>query len=186
MSKAIWWIIVIVVVVGGIYYLSNKSAVVDDNEVTPTSEEADDQGSFNTASSDQKSLAELMALGTAQQCTFNQSLENSTNSGTFYLGLGQMRGDFTSVDGGQTTQIHMISDSKDVYTWIEGMNLGFKASASAGQPTASGTPANNNGVDVNQKLAYNCSPWTADSSKFTLPTGIQFNAPGMMAPPASR
>ena len=184
MNKAIWWIIVIVVVAGGIYYSTTKSAPTE--PAAPASEGAAGQGTFNTAppTSGQQSLAGLMALGTAQQCAFSQNVVGSSNSGTVYVSAGKVRGDFTSVADGQTTQAHMISDGQDVYTWIEGINLGFKATMSEGQAATPGTPASG-GVDVNQQLNYDCSPWSVDNSKFAVPTSIQFNAmgAGMMTPP---
>lgn len=187
MKKTIWIIIIIAIVGVLIYYFAKKPTTVVDDTATPVGQTNDGQGSFDTTQNDQKSLAELLALGTTQQCTFSQNVNGSTNSGTFYLGAGKMRGDFNSVTNGQTMMAHMISDGQDVYTWLDGMNIGFKTAASANQATTPtpGAPAGGN-VDINQKLAYNCSPWTTDGTKFVVPTSVQFNTPGMMTPPVTR
>ena len=192
MNKVIWWIVGIIVVVIGIYYfVSNKPDTAAD-DVVPATE--DGQGSFTTPSDDQgapadtsgKSLKDLIALGVSQQCAFSQTVDNSSTSGTVFVGMGKMRGDFVSVASGQTVNAHMIADGQYTYTWIDGIAMGFKMSLDQTAP-ASGTGANQTGSpDLNQKLDYNCSAWTLDASKFTLPAGVTFTAmgsAGLMTPP---
>lgn len=177
MNKVIWWIIGIVIILGLIWYVATKKP-------TPT----DDTNNVSSSSQDaggQRSLVELLALGTAQKCTFNQSVDGSNNEGRFYLSNGKMRGDFSSMANGQTMTAHMISDGQDMYTWLDGLNMGFKMSMDSTQAPVPGAAANGS-VDVNQKLDYDCVPWTAEAAQFTLPAGVQFNdmsTAGVMMPP---
>src|SRR3989344_7159247 len=115
MNKVIWWIIGIVIVVGLIYYVSAEDPVDTGN----TEDEA--VGSLDQGSNEQRSLVELLAAGTAQKCTFDHSVDGSTNEGRIYIGNGKMRGDFSSTVNGQTMMAHMISDGQEVNTWVDGM-----------------------------------------------------------------
>ena len=171
--KVIWWIIIILVVIGGIFYFMNQSQTETPNTEAP----AEGQDSFNTAAvgaSDQQSLQDLLAAGTAQSCTFAQTAEGGSNEGVVYIGEGKMRGDFKATANGQTINAHTIGDGKDLYTWMESLNLGFKLAMGQTQ-SATGQ---NQSLDLNAKLNYNCSPWTVDAAKFSLPKGVQFTAMG--------
>lgn len=134
------------------------------------------------------SLKGLLGLGLAQQCTFSDTTEGAMTSGTVYVSNGKMRGDFTSTTGGQTVTSHMISDSTNSYIWMDGQSTGlkttFEAQADGDTPTSS-PAAQTGGVDVNKDVNYSCSPWLVDSSKYNLPSGVQFTDLNNLFPAAA-
>ncbi len=117
-----------------------------------------------------RSMKELVASGVSQKCDFYEP--QSETSGTIYVAKGKVRGDFMSETQSGTFVGHMISDGTTVNTWMEGMNQGFKSSFT----TTEGTPAGDSqqGLDPDKKTDYKCSKWSADESKFQLPSGVTF------------
>lgn len=126
-----------------------------------------------TATSDEnsnkKSLRDLMSLADNQQCTFTDT--QSTSSGTIYIASGKARGDFETTAAGTSIKAHMIVDSEDVYVWMDGATDGFKTSFSASENIATQVQES---VDLNQKVDYNCTGWSANQTFFELPANISF------------
>lgn len=123
------------------------------------------------------SMKNLVAAGVSQKCTFNESNDISQSSGTVYIANGKMRGDFDSMAQGIAVKSHMIVDGEYSYVWTPDTNQGFKMSITAGESTGASGSSVTQGqqtVDYNQELAYSCEPWTADSSRFSLPSGVVF------------
>ena len=133
-----------------------------------------------TASGDQKSLKELMALNKSQKCSYS----DSTNQGTIYFADGKMRGDFTTnLDTGQTVTSHMMVDGEYMYNWSDATEGGMKIKIDANQTTQS--QSQQNAVDVNKPGNYNCGSWSADNSMFMMPTNIKFQDFSNMMPQGS-
>lgn len=123
------------------------------------------------------SLRNLMAMGQNQQCTFTDV--DTGSNGTVYVSNSKMRGDFVSISDSTTVNGHMIVDGDNMYIWTDGEAQGFKASMSASEEVASQIEDNmggsaNSAVDVNAEFDYECSSWSVDNSKFTLPNGVEF------------
>lgn len=154
-NKTLWIVGVIIIIAAVAYFLMRG----DGASTSLTTLEPSGSG--------EQTLAELLAAGTAQTCTFTQA----DGEGTVYVANGKMRGDFTSVADGKTMTSHMISDGTTAYTWVDGMPTGFKMMMNSAQ-AAGQQPGT---VDINQRLGYNCSSWSADASVFTPPAGMQFN-----------
>lgn len=153
-NKTLWIVgVVIIIAIVAYFLMRGGSAPV---AVTP--------GSGATG---EQSIAELLAGGISQTCTFAQT---QGTEGTVYIAGGKMRGDFKSVTNGQTMMSHMISDGTTAYTWVDGTPMGFKMMMGAQQTTGQQQQA----VDVNQKLAYTCSPSVPNAAVFNLPAGVQF------------
>lgn len=121
---------------------------------------------------EEKSLKQLLAAGGSKTCSFTTEETNVKSRGEIYIGTGKMRGDFTADTDGKSLVSHMISDAKEVYIWTDNPKTGFKMNmesmASPVNKTSSGS------MDVEKPYAVNCSDWSVDSTKFTLPTDIQF------------
>ena len=122
-----------------------------------------------------QSLKDLLGLGASRKCTFS----NAGSSGTIYVSSGKMRGDFISTVGGKNMTNHMMTQDKTSYVWVEGQTQGFKTTMDESmmqKPTtpAPQTPPTQGGVDINQKLNYQCESWSADSSMFSLPANVKF------------
>ena len=156
-NKTLWIVGIVIIIAAVAYFLMRGEGA----STTLTTLEP------GTSGASEQSLTELLAAGTSQTCTFTQA----DGEGTVYVAGGKMRGNFTSLADGKTMISHMISDGTTAYTWVDGMPAGFKMMMNAQQ--ASGQQQGT--VDVNQKLAYTCSPWTADANAFTPPAGMQFN-----------
>lgn len=123
------------------------------------------------AKSGQSSLKELIAMEGSQKCAVTSKNEASESSGEVYVTNGMMKGEFTSLAGGQTVKSYMIIKENKSYIWSDIMPQGFMMEFGAETPT---TGEQNQGMDVNQEYSYECEDWTADNSAFELPTGIQF------------
>lgn len=156
-NKTLWIVGIVIIIAIAAYFFTR-------GEGTSTTLTTLEPG---TSGAGEQTLAELLALGTSQTCTFTQA----DGEGTVYVANGKMRGDFTSLTDGKTMVSHMISDGATAYTWVDGMPTGFKIAMNAAQ-AAGQQPGT---VDVNQKFAYTCSPWNADTNAFTPPAGMQFN-----------
>lgn len=168
MNKTVLGVIALVIVLGLIAYfaMGNKQATAPENGSTVQSQ----SGSADPAtpqSASNKSLKELVAAGGSTKCTFS----DSGNSGTFYVSGGKARGDFSVTANNQTMSSHMILDGQTSYVWVDGQNQGFKMNVDA---SAQATAQVQQAVDVNKKIDYSCSAWTADSAMFQLPASVQF------------
>ncbi|OGF83052.1 hypothetical protein A3B18_02575 [Candidatus Giovannonibacteria bacterium RIFCSPLOWO2_01_FULL_46_13] len=163
MNKIIWIVIAVAVIVAGAYFMLGKG-----EESPNTSQETNNQDTQKMST--KSSIKNLMAQGGSQKCTVKTAVENSFSEGTIYVGEGKMRGDFTSVSGGQSMKSHMITDQSNIYVWTDSMDQGFKMAANADTAGDGG----NSGVNVNQEIEWDCDPWSVDSSVFSLPSGIKF------------
>lgn len=121
------------------------------------------------------SLADLLNRGGDWQCIFNVKNEVSESSGTVYVSGQTLRGDFVSAvpQLNQDIDSHMIQKDGSVYVWTSLSPQGFKSAATIGTPDGT-TAFSQQGIDINQQYAYNCTPWTVDASQFELPEGITF------------
>jgi len=129
-----------------------------------------------------KSLKELMTLGIAQKCTIANKVNGGSNTISIYLDNGKIRGDIVSVTPEKTINSHMIVQGSTTYMWMEDQKTGFKMTFDP-EKAAANPPPQNNGVNPDERLAYNCSPWSADASVFNLPTGVEFSDFSKMAVP---
>lgn len=128
------------------------------------------------------SMKDLIAANISQKCTVDESNDVSQSSGVVYVANRKLRGDFESLAAGTKVQSHMIADGQYSYVWTSATPQGFKIAVTAEQPATAPTTGTQTqqSVDYNQQLAYSCMPWTADSSMFSLPSGITFTDVGAM------
>ncbi len=178
MSKQVIWAIVgvIVIVLAGWYVMSNPQLGGNLNGETATSTAT----TTPSASGNAYSFKDLMGFSGSQKCVINSPVGSTVGSGTVYVSSGKVRGDFVVDASGQSVTAHMISDGTNTYTWMDGFTTGYKMPMMTGS-TNSAAPTQ--GVDVNQKLNYNCGSWTVNNTVFTPPTSVTFMSPeAMMAP----
>lgn len=127
------------------------------------------------AAQSQTSLTALLAKGGSQKCTFSHEESGAGSSGTIYMSSGKMRGDFIAkVQGAQEVQSHMIVDGQTSYVWSDAMPQGVKMKFDAAATANATDPMAKGNIDPNQKANYDCSYWSADQSKFALPSGVTF------------
>lgn len=163
----------VVVLLGGGYLLFSNSAAPQQNATQGTQADTTQDATGNGAFTG--SLADLVGRGGDWKCTFGSEGTGFSSSGTSYVSQGKMRADFTSKieQLKQTVDSHMIQDGGFVYVWTSLAPQGFKAKTTLGTKD-SATQFNAQGVNIDQKYAYNCTPWTVDGSLFDLPTGVTF------------
>lgn len=152
--KNIWiWVAAAVVIVGGAALFFMNGGI----------------GGFQTMGN--TSLRSLLSSNTSQKCSFT----NADSTGTIYVGMGQMRGDFSSKVGQASAQSHMIITNNIVYIWIDGTGVGYRMAFDDMKPGQSGS---SQGVDADAKVATDCSSWQASEASFVLPTTVTFSALG--------
>jgi hypothetical protein len=161
-------IVAIVIIAGGAFlFTRNKaddSSTVDSN--TEVTAEADSEASIETGS-----IESLLAAGKSQICTFSSNEQDAETSGIVYVSGGKMRGDFAIDAKGTMTFSHMIYDGTMSYVWSDGSNAGFKMALDADAQSSTSS----RGIDPKKNYEYRCEKWSADNSKFELPTGIKFS-----------
>jgi hypothetical protein len=125
------------------------------------------------------SLRELLSANISQKCTF----DNGEASGTLYVGVSKMRGDFTSKSGeASSTQSHMIISNNIAYVWIDGIPMGYRM----GFEDLATNSGQNGGVDADAKVATKCESWQAIDTAFALPTDVTFNEVGTVPSAATQ
>jgi hypothetical protein len=176
-NTAIGLVVAVVVGLGGEYYLMHQDAV-------SKPETGDQKSASTTALADttqagkfKGSFTELAARGGSWKCTVDTSTAQSISSGVTYVSAGKVRGDFTtSVQGYGSVESHVMADGQDVYTWSSMMPQGLKVKMTA--QGSGGTVASGQGADANQAYSYDCQPWVADATLFTLPASVTFKTIG--------
>lgn len=182
MTKVLAGIIIIILVAlgaGAFLVLSDKNKPA----TTDTSLNGNTQMQANTEN-DQKSLKDLIGLGSSQECSFKDA---AGNAGTVYVGSNKMRGNFTTAGAQGSISSHIIVDGQTTYMWLDGQNTGYKLAFDMNAPAAAeAEKQTGQNVDLDQKVDYNCKAWTVNSSVFALPSGITFTDFGSMMVPSDK
>jgi hypothetical protein len=164
-TKIIAGIIAVVVVAGAAFFLTRPKPTSEVASNTNTAESAT-QASVETAS-----IKSLIESGRSRMCTF-KTVESGTESrGTVYVADGKMRGDFEVEYAGGVNVYRMIHTGSTSYMWEEGTETGFKMALDSSNFN---TGDQNQSIDPNKNLEFNCESWEQDSSKFEIPTNINF------------
>jgi len=162
-NKTMWIVggVVVLVVLGFLLFGRGKSSKTEQSNNTTNTQ----ANSPAPVASTPMSLADLANSSSSQTCTFT----DASGTGTVFVASGKVRADFSSMEAGKAVGGHMILDNGTSYLWLDGQTTGFKSKISA-----TSNPTGQQGLDANQKLNYNCQSWSADASKFALPTGVTF------------
>jgi len=166
-NKIIIGVVVLVVVIaaGAWYFLSRGANPAAPYVGTPA---------VNSNGTSLDTLAAILASGRPVKCTVAPSADNGNMSGTFYIANGKTRGDYSVSEGAQPMSGHMIVLGDTSYSWFEGQSTGFKMTATPASGNENNPAAPSQGFDPNQKIGYDCSPWSADASLFALPANVKF------------
>ena len=157
-------IAVIIVAAAGFFLLKKPAQTPQESTTTqPTQpEESQTKGSIKN----------LLATGKNQTCTVKYPAGEQTGEGTVYVSEKNLRGDFTMTFEEKTIDSHMIQDETYMYSWSSLSPQGVKMKiAELEKVQASPTTES---VDLDQEIDVNCSSWSVDSSKFTLPANVNF------------
>jgi len=182
MNKTVRIIVIVVILIllgGGAFYLFSKSHKAS----TQSEQTAAPQNQSQQMSTQKKSLADFFSMTGSLKCTFSDNTDNS--SGTVYVAVGKMRGDFQRTDSGKTHASHMINDGQFVYYWTDGEKTGYKMSLASvknemgkamgnAMKSSGGDQSQQQGPDMKKQSNYSCGPWAADKTLFTPPTDVTF------------
>lgn len=152
--------------IGGYFVLSNRT-----NPTTSTDTTLTQNSQMNAQTDSTKSLKDLFALGTSQECTFS---DDTGNSGVVRIQSGKMSGDFTTTTPQGNMTSHMLVDGKTTYMWSDGQTTGFKMTFDVTAAAENVTTEAKNNIDLDQKLDYNCQAWGGSAASFELPSGVTF------------
>ncbi len=164
-KKALIGIVILLLLFVGVgaIVMSNK------NKMSPTTSSELTQTPFKASP---KSMKELLTLGVPQMCKFNDS--TSGTEGTTYIAGGKVRGDFKSTVEGKESVGHMIFDGKTNYIWMDDSKTGFKMDVDPATLNSEGKPQQQ-GLDFNKSMDYNCTVWVADENVFEAPSDVTFS-----------
>lgn len=122
-------------------------------------------------------LESLLKNSKPLKCTFSTKTGESQVDGVVYAANKKVRGDYKTTVNKINYNGHIIVDSDYSYIWSDMNNEGMKmliVSPTQQQKTASSSPSNSQGLDINQKVNYSCQDWKEDNSMFSLPSNIKF------------
>jgi len=178
----------LVLVIGGAIFFSVTSGVQNDSAAVPVvaaiPEETTTATSTATATTTatttpekpagkKMAFSEFMKQGGSYQCDVTQTVATMTTSGKVYIHDKLVSGKFSVSVAGQTVETNMIMRDGFSYTWTNlGKNTGIKTKVDA--PATGGTAPSTMTWTGAQIGDYNCEPWTADDTKFEIPTTITF------------
>lgn len=162
MNKKTLWIVIGIIVIAAILYF----ALRPQDAVNNTGEQ-----STNSTTMSEQTLKDLVMAGRPMQCTFKEE----GSEGTVYVSGKNVRGDFSAIVEGKPVMSHMITADNTSYIWMDGQTTGFKMTIDpeAAESTEQ-ADAPVQGIDENKKMNYSCSNWSGDTSKFAVPSNIDF------------
>jgi hypothetical protein len=172
MMKTIVWVLVLGVVIFGIYSLSGKNKINYQQQVA--SENLQEQSVEEEKPTGKKmAFSEFVKQGGAYQCSVKQATSDFDSSGTVYINGSKMRGEFTTIAEGINVKSYIIMRDGFIYTWSSAApKIGFKMEVKTDEQSGnSGTYT----WDPKQIGDYDCSVWTVDEAKFTVPSEVTFS-----------
>ncbi len=132
----------------------------------------------NTNTSGKKmAFSDFAKQGGSYKCTVTQYIDQGmtqSTEGTVYLDGGKIRGEYSTKVQGMSIDTSVIVRDGFAYTWTSMSPTGYKIAV---KDQAGDTNASANGsYSWNDKMIgdYNCESWSADQSKFAVPTSVTF------------
>lgn len=166
-NKIIIGVIAIIVIAGGAYFLTHKKANTEVASNTQSANTSSTQADVETGS-----FKSLIDSGASKTCTFHTTANGSDSTGEIFAANGKMNGTITSVTSDRTIVTHMIYDGTTNYVWMNDQKTGFKMAIDANSEIKN---ANTQAVNTNTNYEFNCEHWSADNSKFEIPTDVTFS-----------
>ncbi len=130
----------------------------------------------SSAASAKQSLNDLTGGGKKKHCSFDGSFGNTSAQGDVWTnGNGQARSTYSVKHSGETMSSNSLIKDNWLYIWVEtnGRSVGYKIDLSNEKIDAS-KYGNIGGLNPNEDINFNCGSWSNDSSKFDLPSGVEF------------
>jgi hypothetical protein len=169
MSKNIIFSIVgVVVIATGAYFVINSK-----NDDVGGSEKG---GMMENKSGKKMAFSEFVKQGGSYECTVNQNVGGTDTKGTTFISGGNIRGEYNTKTQGMSIDTNFIVKDGYSYTWTSMMpNVGFKSKVVASTDTNANAPTSGQySFNAEQIGDYECKAWSADESKFAIPSTIKF------------
>ena len=166
--------VLIVLVLGIGLYLFTRSPKPNPQQPV-TSEQASAAPTETPAQETKGTFKDLLAQRKDVSCTI--AYTDIQGNGTIYVSSPKFRGDISMQISNQPLTSHIISDGTYMYMWTDNSTKGTKIKMDLNQtpPPATSSSSQNQMSDLNKEVNFKCTPWTVDSSKFALPTDVQFS-----------
>jgi hypothetical protein len=161
-------VVILIVAIGGVFVLKSSKTPAKTQTQSVNTQAAKPQ----TTNSLKGTIIGLVSGGKTVNCQV--TYPDNKGTGSIFVADKKFAGDFDMKGAdGKETSAHVISDGVDMYVWSSGLPMGIKMSLAAAKNAAQ-NPQANQSFNVNQEVNFNCNSWTPDTSKFTVPTNIQF------------
>lgn len=174
MTKIVTIVLAILVLGGGLFYFVTRSG----DTTTPTDKveqsDADVTQAESAVPSGKGSLKSLFTLGENLKCTFRYADPETgyTTEGTTYITDKRMRGDFITTQQGVVYNTKTIMDGDVVYTWGDSPQGEMAMKFTIDESNTSND--DNNPLERDDQVEYECSRWSVDSSRFVPPSDVEF------------
>lgn len=170
-------VVVIILGLGG-YLVFGKNQMKPATTAVVNKPQASNSGS-NTI---QSSITDLFTSGATKQCTFDvTSTSGGTTKGTIDVSGNKAYGSFTTTASGKTTTTNLIRNDTTFYIWGDSLPTGIKMTMNV-TDMATKMQGSQSSINPNEKVNYNCVPWSVDNSKFTPPASIKFTDTSALIP----
>jgi hypothetical protein len=166
-------VVAVVIIVSGYFiYTSNKASETASSTTVGTNN-GGTVGS-NTTGGKKIAFSEFIKKGGSYKCTVYQSVGGATTEGVTYFSNGKIRSEYNTKVQGISVSTTLIVKDGYTYSWTSSApTTGLKvklASVSTGTGTSGSYSFNADKIGD-----YNCQPWTVDTTRFDLPTGVIFS-----------
>lgn len=149
----------------------------EDNASVTSPDTSTTENSLPASNSTQETtLAKLLANDKSITCTFSFSNDTSTFNGTGYFANGKnMRVNYSGQVDGKDTDFSTIVSGDTNYFWNNETKQGVKSTIDPAtlQPTNEST-STNNGIDPDEDIKFDCKDWKVDTAMFNPPTNVTF------------
>lgn len=122
----------------------------------------------------------LVRSGRSLECTFTHRDELNASSGTVYISGGgeRIRSDVSVTESGAgPMEVHLIRDGGYNYVWGSAMPQGIMMAV---QDNESLFEAGENSPIDEETTEFDCRSWRVDESRFSLPSGVEFQDMGAL------
>jgi|GEM_PF-2545433 len=183
MNKYIGGIFLIVVVIAVFVWISGGGA---EDEATTTPESVAQTEAMQTESMENESEAgnttafrELIAAGVEQRCEFSSVEEGMETSGTAFIAGDRFAVEAMYIDETGTYDSGMIYTDETSYAWSEQADGTYGVMFAVPKEefltdSSVRRDAAQPGVDLSQRVKYDCKSWSVDEARFTPPADIEF------------
>jgi hypothetical protein len=132
----------------------------------------------NAQKTESKSLKDLLVSGIAQKCTYEVNNDGDITKSEIIVKSNKFKSttEISNKDG--IMKVYAISDGIYYYFWNDNTKgTGTKMKIETVEANANQTDTNSEkqqGVEMDKKVDYNCSPTTLSDSDLALPANIKF------------